>query len=120
MFDRAAGLQGLIHLEIGDPNFPTPDHIVQAAKRALDEGFTHYTANRGDIDLRRSIARKLREENGIEADPEREIIVTAGAMQAISLAILVTINPGMRSLCPTPGTRVSAGKSRSQAVSLST
>lgn len=103
MVDRSVGLRDLVHLEIGEPNFPTPDHIVQAGKKALDEEWTHYTANRGHIDLRRSIARKLEEENGIEADPEREIMVTAGAMQAISLAILVTVNPGEEVIVPNPG-----------------
>ena len=103
MFDRAVGLKDLVHMEIGEPNFPTPDHILEAGKKALDDGWTHYTANRGDIDLRRSIARKLHEENGIDADPEREIIVTAGAMQAISLAILVTMNPGDEVIVPNPG-----------------
>jgi aspartate/methionine/tyrosine aminotransferase len=103
MSDRAEGLKDLIHMEMGEPSFPTPDHILQAGKQALDDGWTHYTANRGHIDVRRSIARKLREENGIDADPEREIIVTAGAMQAISLAILVTIDPGDEVIVPNPG-----------------
>jgi len=103
MFDRALGVEGLIHLEAGEPDFRTPDHIIDAAKKAMDEGYTKYTANKGCIELRRSIARKLIEENGIEADPETEIIVTVGAMQAVSLGILVTIDPGDEVIVPNPG-----------------
>jgi aspartate/methionine/tyrosine aminotransferase len=60
----------------------------------MDDHYTFYTPNLGFQDLRERIAEKVSEENGIDADPRDEIIVTAGAMQAISLAILVTINPG--------------------------
>jgi aminotransferase len=94
MYDLALGVQGLVHLEIGEPDFATPQHIVDAAKKALDEGYTHYTPNAGYKDLRESIARKLLKDNTIEANPDSEIIVTSGAMQAISLALLITINPG--------------------------
>ena len=102
MYDLALGVEGLVHLEIGEPDFPTPQHIVDAAKKALDEGYTHYTPNAGYRDLRESVSRKLLEDNKFEADPESEIIITSGAMQGISSAILVTINPGDEVIIPNP------------------
>ena len=57
MFDRALGVKGLVHLEAGEPDFRTPSYIVEAAKKAMDEGYTKYTANKGYIELRTSIAR---------------------------------------------------------------
>ena len=102
MYDLALGVGGLVHLEIGEPDFSTPKHIVDAAKKALDEGYTRYTPNAGYKDLRESVSRKVLKDNGIEADPESEIIITSGAMQAISSAILVTINPGDEVIIPDP------------------
>ena len=102
MYNLALGIEDLVHLEIGEPDFPTPHYIIEAAKKAMDEGYTRYTPNSGYMDLRERIAEKLLEENKIEADPTSEIIVTAGAMQALSLAILVTINPGDEVIIPDP------------------
>lgn len=102
MYDLALGKEGLVHLEIGEPDFPTPQHIVDAAKKALDEGYTQYTPNAGYLDLRESICRKLMVDNKIEADPNTEVIVTIGAMQAISSALLATINPGDEVIIPDP------------------
>ena len=102
MYNLALGVEGLIHLEIGEPDFPTPHHIIEAAKKAIDEGYTRYTPNPGYMDLRERIAEKLLKENKIEANPASEIIVTAGVMQALSLAILVTINPGDEVIIPDP------------------
>lgn len=102
MYDLALGVSGLVHLEIGEPDFSTPQHIVDAAKTAMDEGYTRYTPNAGYKDLRESVSRKVLNDNGIEADPESEIIISSGAMQAISSAILVTINPGDEVILPDP------------------
>ncbi len=102
MYNIGQGKQGLVHLEIGESDFPTPHHIIEAAKKAMDDGYTRYTPNSGYLDLRNRIAEKLLVENKIEADPAREIIVTAGAMQALSLAVLVTINPGDEVIIPDP------------------
>lgn len=102
MYNLALGVEDLIHLEIGEPDFPTPNHIIEDAKKAMDERYTRYTPTSGYMDLRERIAEKLLKENKIEADPASEIIVTAGAMQALSLAILVTINPGDEVIIPNP------------------
>jgi aminotransferase len=103
MYNLSLGDTESIHLEIGESDFPTPEFIIEAAKRAMDEGFTGYTPNSGYLDLRVAISNKLEKENGIVADPGSEIIVTSGAMQALSLAILVTINPGDEVIIPDPG-----------------
>jgi aminotransferase len=92
----------VIHLEIGRPDFDTPQHIKEAAKQAIDEGFVHYTSNYGTPDLREAIAEKLLRENGIHVDPENEIIVTVGANEAILLAMLALLDPGDEVIIPDP------------------
>ncbi len=86
--------QDVIHLEMGEPDFTTPKHIVEAAQKALDLGEVHYASNRGIPQLRETIADKLKIENGIHADPKTDIIVTQGAAEALSIAVLAHLNPG--------------------------
>jgi len=102
VFEKAQRMRGLIRFELGEPDFNTPSHIRDAAKRALESGFTHYTSSRGMIELRREIARKLEEDNGIVASPDSEIVVTAGACGAVYLAMLALVNPGDEVLLPDP------------------
>jgi aminotransferase len=106
MLEKAMALERsgreIIHLEIGRTDFDTPSPIKEAAKKALDEGFVHYTSSMGMLELRQAIAQKLREENGIEADPEKEILVTAGASEAVMLTILTVMEPGDEILIPEP------------------
>jgi len=99
----ARGIPGLVHLELGEPDFPMPDHITQAAIQALREGFTKYTPNAGIEELREAISEKLKRENGIAADPSREILVTAGSMEALSLSLLSTVNENDEVVIPDPG-----------------
>src|SRR5512136_36720 len=84
----------IIHLEIGRPDFDTPQHIKDAAQRAIDEGKVHYTSNYGLPELREAIARKLKEDNGLTYDPATEIIVTVGANEAVFMAMMGLLNPG--------------------------
>ena len=106
MLEKAMALERsgreIIHLEIGRTDFDTPAVVKEAAKKALDEGFVHYTSSMGLLELRQAIARKLREENGIEADPAREILVTAGASEAVMLTTLTVLDPGDEILIPEP------------------
>jgi len=106
MMARAVELEGqgkpVIHLEIGRPDFDTPAHIKEAAKRALDEGKVHYTSNYGVPELRRAIAQKLRSENQLDFDENTEIAVTIGANEAVFLAIMATLNDGDEVLIPDP------------------
>ena len=92
--------KSVIHLEIGRPDFDTPQHIKDAASQALDDGFVHYTSNYGDLDLRNAIAEKLSRENGIQVAPDDEIIVTVGANEAILLTMLALLDPGDEVLIP--------------------
>ena len=93
---RAMATQGLdvINLGGGDPDFDTPSHIVDAALEALRQGHTHYVSSAGLRGLRAAIADKLREENGLEFDPDAEIIVTPGAKLALFAAIMATVEEG--------------------------
>jgi aminotransferase len=84
----------LIRLELGEPDFDTPQHIKEAAIEAINEGFTHYTSAEGLLELREAVARKLKLENRIEADPETEILITDGGLGAIFAAIQSLVNPG--------------------------
>jgi len=92
----------IIHLEIGRPDFDTPDHIKQAAKRALDEGKVHYASNYGIPELREAIAQKLKQDNDLSYDPETEIIVTVGANEAVFITMMALLNPGDEILIPDP------------------
>ena len=84
----------LIRLELGEPDFDTPQHIKQAAIEAINEGLTHYTSAEGLLELREAVARKLKRENRIEADPETEILITDGGLGAIFAVIQSLVNPG--------------------------
>ena len=94
MFDRAQGVPGVASLAVGEPDFSTPPHIVEAGQRALRDGFTRYSPNAGYLHLREAIAEKLARRNGIHADPEREVFVTVGGMEALMLTLLTGIDPG--------------------------
>src|SRR5579859_3519966 len=78
----------------GEPDFDTPPHVREAAVQALQGGLTHYAPSRGYPNLRQAIARKLQRENGLDYDPDTEIVVTPGAKQAIVEAVLTTVGPG--------------------------
>jgi len=90
----ASQMQDVVHLEIGDPDFPTPPHIVEAACRAAAGGDTHYTATKGMTPLLEAVAAKLRRDNGIACDPATEVIVTVGAVGAIFSACMAALDPG--------------------------
>ena len=94
MFDRAQDVPGVASLAVGEPDFPTPPHIVEAGQKALRDGFTRYSPNAGYLHLREAIAEKLARRNGIHADPEREVFVTVGGMEALMLTLLTGIDPG--------------------------
>lgn len=84
----------VIHLEVGDPDFKTPPHIIEAANRAALQGDTHYTGIRGIRALREAIAAKFDRENGIKCDPSTEVIVGIGATGVLFLACVAALNPG--------------------------
>ena len=91
----------IIDMSVGQPDFPTPPHIKQAAKDAIDNNFTFYTPVPGYSDLRQAIADKLKNENGLDYKTEN-IVVTNGAKQALADTILTLINKNDEILVPTP------------------
>lgn len=84
----------IVRLQIGEPDFTTPDHIIAAAKAAMDHGQTHYAPNRGLLSLREEISRKLLRDNGITADPATEILVTSGCAEGLYLVFMGLVEPG--------------------------
>ena len=103
---KAAGLRregvDVIALSAGEPDFDTPEHIKDAAKRALDEGFTKYTSPpSGILDLKEAVSRKFSQDNGLQYAAE-EIIVNNGAKHSLALAVAAVINPGDEMIIPTP------------------
>ncbi len=83
----------IIHLEIGEPDFPTPDCILRAAERALREGHTHYTHSLGIIELREAVRSHYRNTYDVDIDPGR-VIVTSGTSPALFMAFSALLNPG--------------------------
>jgi aspartate/methionine/tyrosine aminotransferase len=101
---RALERQGrdIIHLEIGEPDFPTPPHIVAAAKQALDDGYTHYGPTPGLPELREAIASEVAKTRGIRVHPD-QVVVTPGAKPIMFFTILALVQPGDEVILPDPG-----------------
>jgi aspartate aminotransferase len=101
---RALEAQGrsVIHLEIGEPDFATPRHIVEAAKQALDEGWTHYGPTQGFPELREAIAAYVSRTRGIQVAPER-VCVVPGGKPILFFPMLALIEPGDEVIYPNPG-----------------
>jgi aspartate/methionine/tyrosine aminotransferase len=94
--------RSIVHMEIGEPDFPTPAPVVEAGRRALAEGRTHYTPSLGLPELREAIARHYRERFDVEV-PARRIVVTTGGSGALLLALAALVNGGDRVLVSDPG-----------------
>ena len=101
---RALEAQGrpMIHLQIGEPDFDTPAHVREAAKRALDDGATHYAPFPGIPELREAIAADVSARKGFAADPS-QVFVTVGGKGVMLYAILGLIDPGDEVIVPDPG-----------------
>jgi len=102
MFDLALRYKDAIHLCIGEPDFATPSFIVEAGFQAAKKGRTHYTPNAGFFSLREAVAEKYEREQGVSYDPESEILITVGAMEALALCMLSIVSPGDEVLIPDP------------------
>lgn len=94
--------QPVIGLHVGEPSFQTPDHVRKAAQDALERGETRYVPNAGITPLRNAITEKVARHNGIIATPE-QVVVSAGGMQAIYVALSATVQAGDEVLIPDPG-----------------
>jgi aminotransferase len=102
MLECSAGMENLIHLEQGEPDFATPKHIVEAAVRAARGGFTHYTETDGTLELRQAVAEKLRNENNIDVDEKTEVTITSGSQEAMLITALGFLNRGDEALILDP------------------
>lgn len=91
----------VISLSIGEPDFNTPDRVKVAAKKAIDDNFTHYPPVPGYPDLREAVCQKFKRDNGLDFKPE-QIVVSTGAKQSIYQLAQVLINPGDEAIIPTP------------------
>ncbi len=98
---RASGAS-VVSLMRGEPDLPTPSHIVEAATGALADGRTSYPDNRGEPGLREAVAAKLARDNGLQYDPASEILITTGATLGIHAALFAVINDGDEVLVPDP------------------
>jgi len=101
MFERARAIDDVVRLEIGEPHFDTPVHVVEAAAEAAKGGATHYTSTYGMTELRAAIAEKARTDNGVPVDADG-VIVTNGGIEALALALLSVVDPGSEVVLPTP------------------
>ena len=89
---KAQGID-VINLSVGEPDFNTPDHIKEAAKRAVDENFSRYSPVPGYPELRKAIVEKLKRENGLDYQMS-EILVSNGAKQSVCNTVMALVNPG--------------------------
>lgn len=101
-FDIAATMQDVISLGIGEPDFTTPAHIIEAGVEALRRGETHYTSNAGILELRQAIAENIARLYGVQYDPAKEIFVTVGVSEGLYLALTALLNPGEEVIVPEP------------------
>ncbi len=100
MFDLAQKYDDVVKLTVGEPNFDTPQYIKDAAKRAIDEGYTHYSPNAGLPELREAIAKeylKYSRDYTLE-----NVMITVGGMEAITMCLIATVNPGDEVIIPDP------------------
>jgi aminotransferase len=101
-FDIAATMKNVISLGIGEPDFVTPDPILQAGVASLSRGETAYTSNSGTIELRQAVARHLQRLYGVAYDPETELLITVGVSEALYLALTAIVDPGDEVIVPEP------------------
>ena len=97
---RAKGFD-IVDLSLGEPDFTTPEHIREAAKKAIDDGYTHYTPVAGYQELRKAISEKLKRDNGLTYDPA-QIVTSTGAKHSLINVIMCVVNPGDEVIIPTP------------------
>jgi aspartate aminotransferase len=97
---RAKGID-ITDLSLGEPDFDTPQHIKEAAKKAIDDNFSHYTPVAGYLDLRQAVCTKLLRDNNLHYTPE-QIVVSTGAKQSIANTVLAIVDKGDEVIIPTP------------------
>ena len=101
-FDVLATMDDVISLEIGEPDFATPEHICHAGICSLERGETSYTSNAGILELREELASHLAKLYGVHYDPVGELLITVGVSEALHLALLTVVEPGDEVIVPEP------------------
>ncbi len=101
-FDIAATMKEVISLGIGEPDFNTPEPVLQAGIRSLQRNETHYTSNFGTLPLRKALAAHLERLYGVSYDPLTEIVITVGGSEALNLCAIALLDPGDEMIIPTP------------------
>ena len=102
-FDQAISeIPGVLRLTLGEPDFTTPDHVKEAAKRAIDQNQSYYTGMSGLLTLRQAASDFVREKYQLDYNPENEILVTIGATEALSATLTAILEEGDKVLLPAP------------------
>ncbi|MBO4869126.1 MAG: aminotransferase class I/II-fold pyridoxal phosphate-dependent enzyme [Clostridia bacterium] len=101
-FDMLSGLDDVVALTVGQPDFATPWHVRETGIISLERGYTYYTSNAGTVPLRRELSAYMKRRFGLSYDPMTEITVTVGGSEAIDLAIRAIIEPGDEVIIPEP------------------
>ncbi len=101
-FELVLGVEDVISLGVGEPDFITPWHVREAAMYALEKGYTMYTSNYGLLELREEIAGAVKRDYSIEYDPKSEILITVGVSEGFDLAARAVVNPGDEVIIPEP------------------
>lgn len=101
-FDLAAQMDDVLSLSVGEPDFDTPQPVIQAGIRSLQAGETHYTGNAGRPKLRNAVALHLEKLYGIAYDPAEEVVMTVGGSEGLFIAMQALLNPGDEIIIPTP------------------
>lgn len=102
IFDLVPTIPDVVNLCVGEPDFTTPSFIIEQAFEAARRGATHYTSNAGILELREEIAKKYKKEQGISYAPDKEVVITVGAMGALFIALTSIISQGQEVLLPDP------------------
>ena len=101
-YESSESVDDLVHLEFGEPDFDTPEHAIEAADAAARSGETNYTPNAGLFELRAAIADSIERETGRSIDPDGEVVVTTGGVEALFLSMLAIADPGEEIVIPAP------------------
>ncbi|MFC1893187.1 aminotransferase class I/II-fold pyridoxal phosphate-dependent enzyme [Chloroflexota bacterium] len=101
-FDLLASMEGVISLGVGEPDFPTPWHIREAAIFSMERGFTMYTSNSGMPELRQQLSRYLKDSYNVEYSPDSELLITVGVSEGLDLTMRAILNPGYEVIMPDP------------------
>ena len=101
-FNMVANTEGMISLTIGQPDFPTPEHVKQAGIKAIQDNYTSYTHNAGYMELREAACTFVKEKYGLTYNPENEVIVTIGGSEAIDITFRTILSEGSEVILPGP------------------